>query len=102
MLGGVLNNFIFAIIVYIAIMAIWGSSYVRNEGNAIYTNELGHEMGFRNGDQILKMDDYVPENFGMLQADLARRNVKEVTVLRGSDTVHIYIDKSSAEYPWPV
>lgn len=94
MLGGVLNNFIFAIIVYIAIMAIWGSSYVRNEGNAIYTNELGHEMGFRNGDQILKMDDYVPENFGMLQADLARRNVKEVTVLRGSDTVHIYIDKS--------
>lgn len=94
MLGGVLNNFIFAIIVYIAIMATWGSSYIRNEGNAIYTNELGHEMGFRNGDQILKMDDYVPENFGMLQADLARRNVKEVTVLRGSDTVHIYIDKS--------
>ncbi len=99
MLGGVLNNFIFAIIVYIAIMAIWGSSYVRNEyirneGNAIYTNELGQEMGFRNGDRILKMDDYVPENFGMLQADLARRNVKEVTVLRGSDTVRIYIDKS--------
>lgn len=94
MLGGVLNNFIFAIIVYIAIMAIWGSSYIRNEGNAIYTNELGQEMGFRNGDRILKMDDYVPENFGMLQADLARRNVKEVTVLRGSDTVRIYIDKS--------
>ena len=94
MLGGVLNNFIFAIIVYIAIMATWGSSYIRNEGNAIYTNELGQEMGFRNGDRILKMDDYVPENFGMLQADLARRNVKEVTVLRGSDTVHIYIDKS--------
>lgn len=94
MIGGVLNNFIFAIIVYIAIMAIWGSSYIRNEGNAIYTNELGQEMGFRNGDRILKMDDYVPENFGMLQADLARRNVKEVTVLRGSDTVHIYIDKS--------
>lgn len=94
MIGGVLNNFIFAIIVYIAIMATWGSSYIRNEGNAIYTNELGQEMGFRNGDRILKMDDYVPENFGMLQADLARRNVKEVTVLRGSDTVHIYIDKS--------
>ena len=68
--------------------------YIRNEGNAIYTNELGQEMGFRNGDRILKMDDYVPENFGMLQADLARRNVKEVTVLRGSDTVRIYIDKS--------
>ena len=94
MVGGVLYNFIFAILCYIAIMAIWGSSYVRNEGSQIYTNELGEEMGFRNGDQILRMDDYVPENFGMLQADLVRRNVNKVVVLRDADTVDIYIDHS--------
>lgn len=94
MLGGVLNNFIFAIIVYIAIMAIWGDSYIKNEGNAIYTNELGMEMGFRNGDRILKMDDYEPENFEMLQADLARRSVGKVTVLRDGDTLDLYVDKS--------
>ena len=40
------------------------------------------------------MDDYVPENFGMLQADLVRRNVGKVTILRDEDTVDIYIDKS--------
>ena len=94
MVAGVLYNFIFAILCYIAIMAIWGSSYVRNEGSQIYTNELGVEMGFRNGDQILRMDDYVPENFGMLQADLVRRNVNKVVVLRDADTVDIYIDHS--------
>jgi regulator of sigma E protease len=94
MVGGVLNNFIFAIIIYIAILSIWGRSYIRNEGNAIYTNELGQEMGFQNGDRILRMDDYVPENFGMLQADLARRNVSEVVVLRDSDTVSLHMDKS--------
>ena len=94
MAGGVLYNFIFAIIAYICIMAIWGSAYISNEGSQIYTNELGTELGFRNGDHIIKMDDYVPENFGMLQADLARRNVSKVTVLRDNDTVDLYIDRS--------
>ncbi len=94
MAGGVLYNIIFAIIAYISIMAIWGSAYISNEGSQIYTNELGTELGFRNGDHIIKMDDYVPENFGMLQADLARRNVSKVTVLRDNDTVDLYIDRS--------
>ena len=94
MFGGVLNNFIFAILAYIAILAIWGTGYLRNEGNAIYTNALGQEMGFRNGDRILDMDGYVPENFFMLQADLARRDVGVVHVLRDGDTVSIVIDHS--------
>lgn len=92
--GGVLYNFIFAIITYIAILATWGSSYISNEGSCIYTNELSREMGFRNGDRILRMDDYVPENFGMLQADLARRDVSKVSVLRDGDTLDIYIDRT--------
>ena len=93
MAGGVLFNFIFAIIVYSAILAGWGESYIANKGNRIYTNELGREMGFRNGDEILSFDDYVPENFGMLQADLARQSVKKATVLRDGDTLNIYIDQ---------
>jgi len=94
MAGGGLFNFIFAVLVYIMIMGIWGESYLSNDQNMIYPSELAYEMGFRRGDRILKMDDYTPENFGMLQADLARRNVRKVTVLRGSDTLDIYIDQS--------
>ena len=92
--GGVLNNFIFAIICYMAIMGIWGQSYISNQGTKILASELAQEMGFRTGDEILSFDDYVPDNFGMLQADLARRNVQVATVLRGADTVRIYIDHS--------
>ena len=92
--GGVLNNFIFAIICYMAIMGIWGQSYLSNQGTKILASELAQEMGFRTGDEILSFDDYVPDNFGMLQADLARRNVQVATVLRGADTVRIYIDHS--------
>jgi len=94
MAGGVLFNFILAIIVYTSILAGWGEQYISNEGNAIYVNELAYEMGFRNGDQILSFDDYVPENFAMLQADLARHTARKATVLRDGDTLDIYIDHS--------
>ena len=94
MAGGVLNNFIFAVLVYIGIMAGWGQSYIDNSDSRIYVNDLAYEMGFRNGDRILRFDDYSPENFAMLQADLVRRDVHKATVLRGSDTLDIYIDQA--------
>lgn len=93
MSGGVLFNFIFAILLYAGILAGWGKAYISNEDSRIYVNELAYDMGFRDGDRILSFDDYVPEDFGMLQADLARRNVEKATVLRGSDTIDIYIDQ---------
>jgi len=92
MAGGVLFNFIFAIVMYIALLAGWGESYIGNEGNCIYVNELAYDMGFRNGDHIISFDDYEPENFMMLQADLARQETEKAVVLRGNDTVTLYID----------
>ncbi|MBO4465760.1 MAG: RIP metalloprotease RseP [Bacteroidales bacterium] len=92
--GGVLFNFIFAIIMYSVICGIWGTAYISNRDSAVYPNDLAREMGFLPGDRILKLDDYEPEDFGMLQADLARREVRCATVLRGQDTVRLYIDQS--------
>ena len=92
MFGGVLFNFIFAIFAYTAILSTWGEAYISNEGKCIYTNELSKDMGFRNGDHIISFDDYHPENFGMLQADLAREMTQKAIVLRDGDTVDIYID----------
>ena len=97
MSGGVLYNFIFAVIVFIGIMAIWGDSYVSNEGAKIYPNKLAEQMGFRAGDEILALDDYKPQNFGTLQADLARRGVKKATVLRDGDTLTLYIDRNMTD-----
>jgi len=91
MAGGVLNNFIMAIGIFVAILAIWGRNYIPNQ-NPVYVNELGYDMGFRTGDRILLYDDYAPEEFMDLQADLARRQVRKATVLRGADTVEIFID----------
>lgn len=93
MAGGVLNNFILALVLFISILAGWGRNYMPNE-SPVYVNELGEEMGFRTGDRILLFDDYAPEDFMDLQADLARRQVRRATVLRGTDTLDIYIDQS--------
>lgn len=92
MAGGVLFNIIFAVATYSAILGIWGESYIQNEGNSIYVNDLAYEMGFRNGDRILAFDDYIPTDFNMLQADLARQSTHKATVLRKGDTLNVYID----------
>ena len=94
MAGGVLFNFILAIFVYIGILATWGESYISNDGKQIYVNELASDMGFRSGDHIISFDEYEPQDFGMLQADLAREMAQKAVVLRGCDTVDIYIDQS--------
>ena len=94
MSGGVLFNFILAIVFFILIMGIWGESYLSNEDNAIYVNELSYDMGFRTGDRILALDGWQPEDFSMLAADIVRRRVHKVTLLRGADTLSLYIDQS--------
>jgi regulator of sigma E protease len=94
MAGGVLLNFILAICIYTGILAGWGESYISNDNSSIYVNSLAYDMGFRNGDHIISFDEYTPENFAMLQADLVRQDVSKATVLRQSDTVDLYIDQS--------
>ena len=94
MAGGVLFNFVLAIAVYIVSLATWGDTYLSNEGKQIYVNELASDMGFRNGDHIISFDDYEPESFWMLQADLAREMASKTTVLRNGDTLDIYLDHS--------
>ena len=94
MAGGVLFNFLLAIVLYISILGIWGESYVSNDGKQVYVNELASEMGFKTGDHIISFDEYKPENFNMLQADLAREMAQKAVVLRDGDTLDIYLDQS--------
>ena len=94
MFGGVLFNFILAIILYAAILGTWGEEYLRNE-NAVYgvaVNDLSSEIGFRDGDRILAFDGQPIENFASLQVDLIRSQATEATVLRDGDTLTISID----------
>ncbi|MBQ8838950.1 MAG: RIP metalloprotease RseP [Bacteroidales bacterium] len=92
MSGGVLFNFLLAAVLYTAVLAGWGESYISNEGSRIYVNDLAYDMGFRNGDHIISLDGHEPENFHMLQAEMARQMTEKATVLRKGDTLDIYLD----------
>ena len=92
--GGVLFNFILAIIIYTGIMYAWGEQYVKNSDvtTGIYASQLAQEVGFRNGDRIISFDGVEPEKFTDLQVDLVRTQAKEAKVLRDGDTVTVSID----------
>lgn len=89
MAGGVIFNFLLAIVIYIILLLGWGKSYIKNSDAAVYTSPLAYEMGFRNGDKIIGFDDYTPEDFSALSADLLHEQAETATVLRGGDTVKI-------------
>ena len=90
--GGVLNNFILAILVFSLILGIWGKDYIPSD-RPVYASALAQEMGFRSGDRILSFDGHPSADFFSLQSDLARRQTRKATVLRGTDTLDIYIDQ---------
>lgn len=93
--GGVLFNFIFAMILYSAILYTWGEEYLKNDDAryGIQTNALSAEMGFRDGDRILAFDNVAPDNFAELQIDLVRSQAKTATVLRHGDTIVLELDQ---------
>ena len=97
-IGGVLVNFLSAIIIYIAICFTWGREYIPLE-NARYGLEFSQEMldaGFQNGDKILFIDSIHPQTLGDFSNDLLLDDVKTVTVERDGQPVVINIPKTLA------
>lgn len=95
MFGGVLFNFLLAIIIYAGIAIHWGDSYVPYDKAYAGMDfcDLGLEAGFRNGDILLAADGNKIDaaNFNLFKT----LEANTVTVLRnGKDTVDIAIPQN--------
>jgi regulator of sigma E protease len=93
MLGGVMMNFIFAMIIYIGILYAWGESYLPTE-NAKYgieVSEVGEKVGFQNGDKILSVDNHYIENFRKVIPTIVLENAKTVQVERNGRKTEVEI-----------
>ena len=55
MLGGIIVNALLAIVIFMAILMIWGKSYlpISSMKNGIYATEMGQKAGLKTGDQLL-------------------------------------------------
>lgn len=94
MAGGVLFNFLLAILLYVHILAIWGDDHIDTAATQLYAPEgsLAYDLGFRSGDRILALDGEEPGWFEELQMNVARHRIGRITVERGSDTLDVYMD----------
>lgn len=93
MTAGVIFNLILAMVIYIFILYNWGETYLATKDvrYGIVTDSLGHEMGLRDGDNILSVDNEYVENFYQIVSDIILNERSSIQVDRNGETVDIKI-----------
>jgi len=95
MTGGVIFNFISAMLIYIVVLYAWGETYLptANVKYGIVTDSVGYSIGLRNGDRILTVDNQQVENFLHITPDIVLNDRKTIQVERDGQVVNIDIPK---------
>lgn len=93
MIGGVLVNFLLALVIYSTSLYIWGEQYLptKNVRYGIVCDSLALGMGLQNGDKILSVDNQEIENFYLVVHDMILNNARSIQVDRNGQTVDISI-----------
>jgi regulator of sigma E protease len=98
MVGGVLFNFLLALFIYSMVLLAWGESYIplKNMKMGMNYSETFQNIGFQDGDILLRADNNELERFGESTVR-AIFNAKTVTVERDGKEVIINIPEDIAE-----
>jgi regulator of sigma E protease len=93
MIGGVLFNFISALLIYTCVLYVWGETYLptANVKYGIVTDSVGYSIGLRNGDKILSVDNQKIEDFGQVTSDIVLNGRKSIQVDRDGEILNITI-----------
>ena len=96
MVGGVMMNFLFAMIIYIGVLYAWGEQYLPTESvkYGIEVNEIGEEIGFQDGDKIISVGNKPVEAFMKIIPTIILDNARTVQVNRGGEIKNIEISDS--------
>lgn len=95
MLGGVMVNFVLALVIYAATLYVWGEQYLpTNEVKyGIAADSLAHSTGFQDGDIILSVDGEEVENFFKIVPHIVLNDASAVQVLRNGERTNVSINK---------
>jgi len=82
MLGGVTVNFLLGILIYIMMFNVWGEDYVSVDDvkEGFYVDNVFEELGFIDGDKILKINGEIPFNVLDVNRHLFLREVNNIEV----------------------
>ena len=84
MLGGVSVNVILAVCIYIGILFAWGEQYLPTSEvkYGITVDSLAYEMGLRNGDKILSVDNQQVNDFMKIPGKIILDDAKSIQIER--------------------
>ncbi len=93
MVGGVLMNFLFAMVIYIGVLYAWGEQYLPTDNvkYGVVVNETGEKIGFKTGDKILTVDNQHIENFDKIIPTVVLDGAKTVQVERDGQKIDVPI-----------
>jgi regulator of sigma E protease len=96
MLGGVLVNFLLALVIYSAVLYAWGEQYLpaQNAKYGISVDSLGYGLGLRDGDKILSLDGHEVDNFMQIIPNIVLDKVSTIQVERNGSQTEIAVPES--------
>ncbi|MBI9055097.1 MAG: RIP metalloprotease RseP [Bacteroidales bacterium] len=96
MLGGVMVNFVTALVIYSAVLYTWGDQYLPNNNveYGIVVDSLAHDMGLRNGDKIISIDNNKVDDFHQIMLDIVLDDSKTVQIKRSGENMEIPVPET--------
>lgn len=93
MLGGVMVNFLLALLIYILVFFKWGEEYVPVD-RMIYGYSFVDEfkdLGLKNGDKVLALDGEAVDRWHLIHHDVVVNETKVIQVERDGDIMDIHV-----------
>ncbi|MGB0430669.1 MAG: RIP metalloprotease RseP [Bacteroidia bacterium] len=99
MIGGVTVNIVLGVLIYTGIKFVYGESYHPMESieHGIVAYDLGQELGFETGDNVISVNGIKPEKFEDLTNPDVLLNEGVYEVERGGDVITITLPEDLAE-----
>ncbi|MDD3892980.1 MAG: RIP metalloprotease RseP, partial [Bacteroidales bacterium] len=93
--GGVLVNFVLAIVIYSIVLYTWGEEYLPTENAkyGVHCSDLAKEIGFKDGDKILRVGGEVVESFFQIAPTIVLEKAYTITIEREGRTQEIEVSE---------
>ena len=98
-IGGILVNFVAAMFIFSMVLFSWGKDELplSQIHSGLYYSDLLLQEGFQQQDHILAIDSVEPQSLSDIVESLILAGDRHVTVLRGTDTLHLLMSEQLPE-----
>lgn len=96
MVGGVVVNFILAIVIFWMILFRWGDSYIpaENARYGLYFHPVAHEIGLQDGDNVLAINGEKVENISAIVRMVLIEDAHTMLVQRGDSQFSLAVPET--------